>query len=127
MICSCFEEFPPIFVRILAREKVSAHHKATSAVRVLTDEEIAIRSGMTPDEVRRISRKHDWNDIKIAEARRFCDGCTFDLFDWQVRNRAFALANGGSFAYLRTSPEWKSKYMPMLRSFFNGKTKKDTD
>lgn len=124
---TCFEEFPPIFVRLLAREKVIPTHKATSAVRVLSDEEIAIRSGLDVGQVGRISQKHSWDDVPVATAKRFCEGCNFDLFDWQVRNRAFALANGGSFAYLRSSPDWKGKYMPMLRRFFDGKKKDDTN
>lgn len=124
---TCFEEFPPIFVRLLAREKVTQTQKATSSVRVLSDEEIAIRSGLNLDQIGKISQKHSWDDVSISMARKFCDGCNFDLFDWQVRNRAFALANGGSFAYLKSSPDWKGKYMPMLRKYFNGQKKDDTN
>jgi hypothetical protein len=122
-----FDEFPPIFVRILAREKVIPNQKATSAVRVLSDEEISIRSGLTPDQVDSISQKHDWETVPVGTARLFCLGCNFDMFDWRVRNSAFALAKGGSFAYLRSSPEWKSKYMPLLKEYFNGQTSKDSN
>ena len=114
-----FEEFPPIFVRLMAREKVTPGHKATSAVRVLTDEEIAIGASMSPDEVRDLSQKSSWEFVTIDEAQRFCVGCNFDFFDWRVRNSAYALANGGSFAYLRSSPDWKTKYMPMLKQYFS--------
>ena len=123
-----FEEFPPIFVRLLAREKVTRKgFKNSSSVRVLSDEEIAIRAGMTPDQVASISEKRDWDSIPVGVAKRFCTGCNFDMFDWRVRNSAFALANGGSFAYLRSSPDWKVKYFPMLKSFFNGKATNHTD
>jgi len=121
---ACFDEFPPIFVRLLAREKIRNKNGKTSAVRVLTDEEIAINAGMDVFDVRSISQMHDWSEISVGEAKKFCQGCNFDLFDWQVRNGAYALASNGSFAYLRSSPEWIKKYKPMLMSFFNAQTKK---
>jgi hypothetical protein len=119
-----FDEFPPIFVRLLARERILNSNGKTSAVRVLSDEEIAISSGMHVGRVKVISSMHNWDDITIAEAKEFCNGCNFDLFDWQVRNSAYALAANGSFAYLRSSSDWNAKYRPMLLSFFDAQTKK---
>lgn len=113
-----FDEFPPIFVRLLARERILNENGKTSAVRVLSDEEIAINSELDIDKVKLLSERHNWDDIEVGEAKRFCQGCNFDLFDWQVRNSAYALASNGSFAYLRSSPDWVKKYKPMLMSFF---------
>ena len=79
-----FDEFPPIFVRLLARERILNGNGKTSAVRVLSDEEIAISSGMHVGRVRIISGMHDWDEITISEAKEFCLGCNFDLFDWQT-------------------------------------------
>lgn len=119
-----FDEFPPIFVRLLARERILNTNGKTSAVRVLTDEEIAITSELGVDRVKDLSSKHNWDDINLGEAKKFCEGCNFNLFDWQVRNSAYALATNGSFAYLRQSPDWVKKYKPMLMSFFNAQTQK---
>jgi hypothetical protein len=111
-----FSYFPPVFVRLLAREKIGK-----SSVRVLSDEEIAIRSGLSVDTVEEIANQTSWEQVPIGIAERFCRGCNFDFFDWRVRNSAYALANGGSFAYLKCSPFWKSKYLPMLRRYINAK------
>lgn len=121
---SVFDEFPPIFVRLLARERIASERGGTSAVRVLSDEEIAINSGMELQDIRFLSELAHWDDIAIGTAKQFCRGCNFDLFDWRVRNSAFALAANGSFAYLRSSPDWAKKYKPMLMQFFNAQTQK---
>lgn len=117
-----FDFFPPIFVRILAREKVGK-----SAVRVLTDEEISIRGELGLDLVREVSVLHNWDDVTLGVARKFCKGCNLDVFDWRVRNSAYALASGGSFAYLKCSPEWKTKFLPLLRKYIDAETKKVHD
>lgn len=114
-----FNYFPPVFVRLLAREKVGK-----SSVRVLADEEISIRSGLSVETVAEVSEQLDWEDVPIGVAKRFCTGCNFDFFDWKVRNSAYALANGGSFAYLKCSPFWKSKYLPLLRKYINAQKEK---
>ena len=119
-----FEEFPPIFVRLLARERILNANGKTNCRRVLSDEEIAINSEMDVNRVKFLSSKHGWDEVEVGEARRFCQGCNFDLFDWQARNSAYALATNGSFAYLRSSPDWVKKYKPMLMSFFNAQTQK---
>ena len=69
-----FEFFPPVFVRLLAREKVGK-----AAVRVLTDSEIAIKSGLTIDQVEAISKQSSWDTISVGLAKRFCEGCNLSL------------------------------------------------
>ena len=108
-----FEFFPPVFVRLLAREKVGK-----AAVRVLTDSEIAIKSGLTIDQVEAISKQSSWDTISVGLAKRFCEGCNLDFFEWKVRNSAYALAKGGSFAYLKCSPDWNQKLKPLLLSYY---------
>jgi hypothetical protein len=109
-----FDFFPPIFVRLLAREKVGK-----SSVRVLTDQEIAIRGEIAIGIVEHLSGLHNWDTVNLSHARSFCKGCNLDIFDWKVRNAAYALANSGSFAYLKCSPEWQTKYIPLLKKFFD--------
>ena len=117
-----FDFFPPIFVRLLAREKVGK-----SAVRVLTDEEISIRSGLGVEVVQEISELHNWDTVTLRIAQQFCKGCNLDIFDWRVRNSAYALASGGSFAYLKCSQEWKTKFLPLLRKYIDAEKKKIHD
>ena len=78
------EEFPPIFVRLLARERILNANGKTSAVRVLSDEEIAINSGMEIARIKEVSKQYDWNEVEVGEAKQFCLGCNFDLFAWKV-------------------------------------------
>lgn len=107
-----FEFFPPVFVRLLAREKVGK-----AAVRVLTDSEIAIRGGLTVEQVEIISKQGNWDQVTVGLAKRFCEGCNLDFFEWKVRNSAYALAKGGSFAYLKCSPDWHTKLKPLLLKY----------
>lgn len=107
-----FDFFPPVFVRLLAREKVGK-----AAVRVLTDKEIAIRGGMTIEQVEVISKQGNWEHVTVGLAKQFCEGCNLDFFEWKVRNSAYALAKGGSFAYLKCSPDWHTKLKPLLLKY----------
>ena len=50
-----FSYFPPVFARLLAREKIGK-----SSVRVLSDEEIAIRSGLSVNAIERIANQTSW-------------------------------------------------------------------
>ncbi len=109
---SVFDEFPP------------PPRGAPPPARVRRDEESGINAGMELQDIRLLSELADWDDIAIGTAKQFCKGCNFDLFDWRVRNSAFALAANGSFAYLRSSPDWAKKYKPMLMQFFNAQTQK---
>ena len=119
-----FDEFPPVFVRLLARERLLNINGKTSAVRVLSDEEISINTGFSIKKIELISSYSNWDLVSIMDAKSFCTGCNFDLFDWKVRNSAYALSANGSFAYLRSSSDWNAKYKPMLMSFFNAQAKK---
>lgn len=107
-----FEFFPPVFVRLLAREKVGK-----AAVRVLTDSEIAIRGGLSVEQVEVISKQGNWDQVTVGLAKKFCEGCNLDFFEWKVRNSAYALAKGGSFAYLKCSPDWHTKLKPLLLKY----------
>jgi hypothetical protein len=104
-----FDKYPPILVRLLAREKTS-----TKSVRALTNEEISIRSGIVRERVEEISRMLEW-ECPLHEARLFCTGCSFDPLDALDRNRAGAYLRGGpKWTYLRAASCWRNVFVPLV-------------
>ncbi len=105
------DRFPPIAIRILARVPVDS-----GGVRAKTDEEIAGESGLSLCEVASLSHLDRWNTVPIATAFAFIGGCgaNLDDRDWQRHNAAYM--NKLRFApnYLRQSPEWETKFKPMI-------------
>ena len=73
---------PPWFVRVMARRKV--HAKVVAAV---SDEELAIASGINVDRLRAIYHQRNWDNIPVREIRAFCEACGFDPFSCKSRNR----------------------------------------
>lgn len=110
-------EYPPIYVRLLAKHPGSG----VSAHLAITDEEIAIASGMTIDRVREISRMNSWDPIPWGEIRRFTLACKFDPTNPVDRRRAAAYEiacktrNKTPFQYLRNSPKFESQFLPLLQ------------
>ena len=104
------EKFPPVLVRLLAKKAVATKH-----VRAVSDEEIAIRGGLSLDKVRHISKQTLWDIIPIGDAERFCIGCGFDPFNCYDRNRAMAYnRTSASYTYLKVSPYWSTTFKPLI-------------
>ena len=104
------EKFPPVLVRLLAKKAVATKH-----VRAVSDEEIAIRAGLTLDKVRHISKQTSWDKIPIGDAEKFCTGCGFDPFNCYDRNRAMAYnRTQPSYTYLKVSPYWMTTFKPLI-------------
>lgn len=96
------KEFPPVFVRIMAR------HKRGDA---LTNEEIAERSGLTHYAVYSMSVECSWAEIAFGDMEAFLKACNLDFCDRaQMRRlRAYAYANSkgkirNKFAWLKRDP-----------------------
>lgn len=102
-------KYPPVFVRLYAKERSGERIHCA-----LSDQEVAIRSGLHPDAISRISRMTSWDDVTIGEAKAFCLGCNFDPFDYTDRNRLAAYTRRGTYAFLRRSPNWKSTFLPLI-------------
>jgi hypothetical protein len=114
-------EYPPPLVRLLAREKIGSKH-----VRALSDQEVAIKGEFPLARVLEISRTSSWDTIPVGEIMRFCFGCNFDPFDWQDRNRMRAYSRkGAKFSYLKSSPHWKTSFLPLIRILGNAQSSKD--
>ena len=61
------KRFPPVLVRLLAREPVARKH-----VRALSDQEVAIRAEMPLKRISEISSMTSWDMVPVGEAERFC-------------------------------------------------------
>jgi hypothetical protein len=81
----------------------------------MSDEEVALRADIPITRIKEISTQLAWGDIPIDEARDFCSACNFDIFNSADRNRAGAyLRKGAKFLYLKSSPYWKSTFLPLI-------------
>jgi len=120
------DKFPPYLVRCLARRKVG-----TKQIQAVSDEDIAILSGIPLTRVMEIYSSRTWGKVSVHEMRGFCSACDFDPEDSVDRNRLSAYKNqrgGPKFTYLKKSPWWSSVFRPLILKFFNerqGETKRD--
>ena len=108
-IWKILEQNPPGAVRLMARRRIGK-----KTVRAISDEEIAITSGLPIDRVRAIYHLRSWDGVPIGELRAFCEGCNFDLFSWQDRNRRDSYVRTATWAYLRNSEWWPTIFQPLL-------------
>jgi hypothetical protein len=109
------EKNPPWFVRIMARRKVRA-----KVVVALSDEELAIASGIPVARLKAIYNQRNWGSVTLREIQAFCQACGFDPFSCADRNRVYAyraaIKEGRceGFAYLKKSPWWTSTFQPLI-------------
>lgn len=105
-------KYPPRLVRLMARRKIGFKR-----VVALSNEELAIRSGLPPGDIKRISQELSWDKVTFGEAKRFIEACSFDPTSSADRNRvsAYIRQDGGPrFRYLRESPLWDSYFKPLM-------------
>lgn len=101
----------PVWARLLARIPHG---------RPLTDAEIALKSGLTMDRVFLIQHMTDWSSVSMVEAEMFLRGCGINFCDSRQMDRVrWYLPRPGkktpvTFKYLRISPEWNTKYRPLM-------------
>lgn len=110
------EKYPPVFVRLYAKERSGERVHCA-----LSDQEIAIRTGLTLDRIKQISKLVSWDDVTVGDARLFCQGCNFDPFSYVDRNRLAAYSRKGTYAFLRNSSHWKSTFRPLIKILQNAK------
>jgi hypothetical protein len=120
------DKFPPYLVRCLARRKVG-----TKQIQAVSDEDIAILSGIPLIRVIEIYTSRTWGGTSVDDMRKFCSACDFDPEDSVDRNRLSAYKNqrgGPKFTYLKKSPWWGSVFRPLILKFYNERqreTKRD--
>tara|TARA_B100000989_G_C19491900_1_gene450198 strand:- start:448 stop:765 length:318 start_codon:yes stop_codon:yes gene_type:complete len=101
-------------VRLYAKERSGERMHS-----VLSDEEIAIRSGLELENIMWISRQVAWDKITVGDAKKFCMGCNFDPFDYKDRNRLSAYTRRGTYAFLRNSSQWHTTFQPLIKILQN--------
>jgi len=105
---------PPILARLRARLPHG---------RPLTDAEISKASGLSIDRVFLIQHMTDWSSVGVGEMRMFLIGCGIDLCNQShmSRLRAYIPRPGkapiNTWKFLRVSPDFRSKYEPLLRRY----------
>ncbi len=110
-----FREYPPYYVRLLAKSQGNGPHEARS------DAEIAIASGLPINRVREISRMEQWDTVTYAELLAFTAACSFDPTSSDDRRRekeySYVCKKRGSmpFQYLRKHPKWHSEFLPLVK------------
>jgi hypothetical protein len=114
---SFLDEFPPSIVRLMAREGRGR------ANRWLTDEEVAIASGLTLDRVNELKLKQSWDDVVLSDIRKFCAGCGFDPTSSHDRRTKVYIyysvckkQNVEPFLYLRKNPKWREFKRELARA-----------
>lgn len=109
------ERFPPLVARLLARVPVS--RKNPDFVRALTDAEIAQASGLPETTVVALSKLTDARGLDLDTIEAFYRGCRINLHDRRcLQKNALYMANiRGAPRYLRQSPDWSTKFEPLIR------------
>jgi hypothetical protein len=112
------ERFPPPAVRILARRR-------QGRIAALSDDEIAITSGLPVWRVREIAFSETWDAIPYSDIKAFCHGCGFDPFSTADRNRALSLERyyqraDRRWQYLKNSGHWEDTYLPLINILNKG-------
>lgn len=114
------EKYPPCLVRLLAR----VDRRGPSLV--MTDDQIAQRSGLTRSEVVAISWSTAWDRICMAHMRRFLTGCGFNFsngrrmseIDMFLKTQLdLAARRRLAWVYLRRDPMWSSYYQPLIQLY----------
>jgi hypothetical protein len=103
-----FNSFPPILVRLLARQDC----------RPLATAVIAAESGLSRPKVEFISQQTDWKEVSLTDALGFLEGCDLAIDHTAAWRRTLDyLSKRPTFRYLRASSDWKSYYEPMLKKW----------
>jgi hypothetical protein len=105
------DRLPPCACRILARVKTD-----TGGIRLMTDQEISKRAGMTVPQVKGISYQTSWGDITCRQARAFSAACGVEFDNRRNWQKQMAKLKNPTCHYLRKSPEW-AEMMVMIRSW----------
>lgn len=112
------DAYPPLKCRLMAHRPVRTSTRNCIA---LTDEEIAIESGLPLERVRQISRMTDWSHVRLGEMRAFCAACGFDPTNSTHRHKFLDYEskclkrNAKPFQWLHRSPVFAEQFLPLIR------------
>ncbi len=105
-----FNNFPPILVRLLARQDCKP----------LSSRHIEAHSGLDLATVEFISQQTDWKEIRLPDALDFLRGCDLVIDDTAAWRRTMDyLSKRPTFRYLRCCEGWKVYYEPMVKKWLD--------
>lgn len=105
------ELFTPQYVRLFAAHRIKGH-----AVEI-TDEEIAKRSGLSMEQIHRITWSKNWDNITIGEMKAYLHGCKADFTDPKTSGLMKKMfARGAAFRHCYRSPN-RAFYAKLLKSY----------
>lgn len=111
------DAYPPLVVRLCARRS-----KGGKNVVALTNQEIAIETGIPLIRINEISQLLSWEYMTISEARRFCQACRFDPTMASDRKKQAIYTRVCQIKrpnqppqYLRNSPLWTTYFLPLIQ------------
>lgn len=105
-------DFPPIFVRLLARHR--HRHPMSTA-------EIARKAGLLEGRVHEMSLATSWDHFTFGEMKAFMCACdvNFDSADSMSRVYSYLIDGKPNFSYLMRHQDWKKFYLPLLTKWRN--------
>ena len=102
-------DFTPIICRLLARTG------KRRAVRVLTDGEIIVRSGLEAHVVWALSWYPTWEGVQIKHAFAYMQGCGIDFMDGRSMDvHSKYMLRDPKFTYLKKHPDWMPRWLKMI-------------
>jgi len=113
------ERFPPILVRLLARDPRG---------NPLSTAEISRRCGLSRLTVALLSEETSWDQVPISHYRSFCSACGIDLLNAHQIKRQESYLNGKLvngvrhsplFLFLKRSPDWETYYNPLMLRYLS--------
>lgn len=114
------DRFPPVAVRLFASRRVPGKGKLA-----LTDEEIAVQSGMPLSEVKSMSWLDSWDNVPMRRVKQFSEACgVYFTNRASMRTLTCYLKNRPSYHYLRKSPLWKDQFQPMIALLLQSQQKR---
>lgn len=116
------QRFPPCGVRLLAR--TDGRHP-----RILEDEELCERSGLSMETIQVLQWKESWEEISVRIMYKFMKGCRMDIDNSADMKRCNQYMRKSArqptaFVYLTKHPEWQEKWARMHQIWQKAVTKK---
>lgn len=107
------ELIPPILCRLFARTE--GRHP-----RLLTDQEIADRSGLSVEAVAAVQALTSWDCVQVGVMQKFLKGCRLDFANpGQMRRTVQYIRKRLTrrFDYARKDPAWETKFLALYMSW----------
>jgi hypothetical protein len=102
------DRFPPVLIRLLTVFGRRPNQYAPD------DHEIARASGLSIEDVKRISYSRSWDPIPVGQMYLFMRGCGIDLEKRRTFRRLEWMRHHGAFRHLRKSELWGTQFRELI-------------